>query len=150
MVFDNIKNKDLYLAMHPSFKAAFNYIEKVVRDGEEVGKYEIDGRTVHAMVQEYEGKEDHPKYEGHRRYIDIQFILSGKEIMDYANIAECDVMTEYNADKDVEFFTCDGIKTRIEAQSGDFAIFYPEDIHKPGIKYEDGTMIKKIVVKVLV
>lgn len=150
MIFDNIKNKDLYASLNPGFKAAFDFIEKVMKDGKDIGKYEIDSKNVYAMVQEYEGKEDHPKFEGHRRYIDIQFILSGKEIMDYAPVSDCKIMTEYNPEKDVEFFTCDGDSARLYAKEGDFAVFYPDDIHKPGLKAENGGTIKKIVVKVLV
>lgn len=149
MIFDNLKNKDLYLGMHPGFKTAFDFIEKVTAAPMEVGKYELDGKAVYAMVQEYEGKEDHEKFEAHQKYIDIQYILAGKEKMESAAHAACEVMKEYDEARDVGYFTCHGQKVAIEAGDGDFAIFYPHDVHKPGIKYADGITVKKIVVKVL-
>ena len=149
MVVDNIKNKEIYYGLHPNFKKAFDFIEKALKENREVAKYEIDGKNVYAFIQEYEGKKPHEKFEGHKNYIDIQFIASGKEIMECAEIDGCKTMTEYNPEKDVAFYTCNGIRTKIEAKDGDFAIFFPNDIHKPGIKFADGIKVKKIVVKVL-
>ena len=148
MIFDTWKNRALYEPLHPGFKLGFDFIAKVMAEGGEVGKYELDGKNVYAMIQEYQGKEDHEKFEGHRNYIDIQFILEGQEIMESANLDQTKSVTPYNPEKDVEFFNCQGLRTVMQAKTGDFAIFYPNDIHKPGIRYGQNGQVRKIVVKV--
>lgn len=148
MIFDNIKNKELYLSINDGFKAGFDFIQKVEKENLPVGKYEIDGKKVWASVQEYLSK-DEAKAEAHRNYIDIQYIVSGKESMLNANIDLCKTMVEYNSDKDVEFFEpC--ATAKIECGAGDFAIFFPTDVHTPGLKIDQNTPIRKIVVKVRV
>ena len=146
MIFGNIKDKERYIGLHPAFRAAFEFMESAA--GKEVGKYEIDGKNLYAMVQEYVGKEPHEKFEAHKKYIDIQYIISGREIMESTALNMCGQMSDYNEVKDVQYYTCHGLKTKIQAGEGDFAIFYPEDVHKPGIKMDD-SIIKKVVVKIL-
>ncbi len=148
MIIDHITNRACYEAMNPQFSLAFDFIERVMERGAETGRYELDGDRVYAMVQEYEGKEDHPVFEGHRKYLDIQFILSGRERMEAAAADACAIDTEYREDKDIAFFTCHGDKVTMELGAGELAIFYPQDLHKPGIRCAEGGVIRKIVVKI--
>ena len=92
MIIDRIQNRAYYEGMHPDFSLAFDWIERAMREEPPTGRYALDGDRVYAMVQEYEGKEDHEIFEGHRRYLDIQFILSGRESMEAATPAACDVV----------------------------------------------------------
>ncbi len=148
MIFDNIKNKELYLSINEGFKVGFDFIQKVEKENLPIGKYEIDGKKVWASVQEYLSK-DEAKAEAHRNYIDIQYIISGKEIMLNANIDLCKSKVEYNSDKDVEFFEpCQTAK--LECGAGDFAIFFPTDVHTPGLKVNENTPVRKVVIKVRV
>ena len=123
MIIDRIQNRAYYEGMHPDFSLAFDWIERAMREEPPTGRYALDGDRVYAMVQEYEGKEDHEIFEGHRRYLDIQFILSGRESMEAATPAACDVATEYREDKDVAFFTCHGEKVTMTLGADFFAIF---------------------------
>lgn len=148
MIFDNVLNKELYYGCHKGFKIGFDFIARVIEEGIEPGKYELDGKNVYASVQEYTTKDDTEKFEGHKNYIDIQYIISGQETMEYSNIAECEAITSYNSEKDVEFFVSNGFKTRMECTADSFAIFFPNDIHKPGIKLDANSPVKKVVVKV--
>ena len=90
-------------------------------------------------------------YEGHENYIDIQFIVSGAERIDVTEIAKTSVTTPYNPEKDITFFDGgDGLVKGI-LESGDFAILFPNDIHRPGMPAKNiATDVKKIVVKVKV
>ena len=150
MIFDSIKNRALYENNNPNFALAFDFIEKVMREGAEVGKYEICGSDVFAMVQEYEPKEDSGVFEAHKRYIDIQFILSGKEYMECAKPENCELTAAYDEARDIAFYTCGGYRQTLNCEESDFAVFYPHDIHKPGVKLTDGEKVRKIVVKVRV
>lgn len=150
MVFDNLKNCQLYYGMHPRFREAFDFIKKAIAENLPVGKYEIDGKSLWASVQEYTSKlyED-AKAEAHKNYIDIQFIVSGKEKMEVMNISEATAKTEYNEERDFSFFeNADGV-TGVVCGSGEYGIFFPWDIHKPGlVADEENREVKKIVVKV--
>ncbi len=148
MIFDTLKNCELYYGCHEGFSLGFDFIKKVIAEGAEVGKYELDGKKVWASVQAYDPKADNDRFEGHKNYIDIQFIVSGSEYMEYAHIDSCEQSDEYNPDKDVAHYRALGNKAKLECNENSFAIFFPEDIHKPGIVLNEGVAVKKVVVKV--
>lgn len=148
MIVDNLKNCELYYAYHKGFKIGFDFIKKAIAENIEPGKYELDGKNVYASVQEYITKEDSEKFEGHKNYIDIQYIVRGQETMVCAEIDKCENITSYNEEKDVTFFVCNGLNTKMEVGENDFAIFFPNDIHKPGVLLDAQSPVKKIVVKV--
>ena len=56
MVFDNIKNANLYFTLNPKFETAFNFIKKAVKEDLPIGKYEVEGEEIYAVVQEYDSK----------------------------------------------------------------------------------------------
>ena len=67
MIFDTLKNSACYEGVHARFKAAFAFLEKATREDLPVGRYELDGSDLFAMVQEYEtNPPDHVRFEGHR------------------------------------------------------------------------------------
>ena len=71
MVFDSIKNCELYYGVHKNFEKAFDFIKKATAENLPVGKYELDGKDLYASVQEYTSKtEQESKFEGHRNYIE--------------------------------------------------------------------------------
>ena len=147
MIFDTLKNCDKYFSVHPAFEKAFEFIKKAINENLEIGKYELDGKNLYALVQEYEPKAPNDKYEGHRNYIDIQFIISGDETMDCAHISKCEEIVPYNPEKDVAFFNCNKEFLHLECSANDFAVYFPEDIHKPGIKH-NADKVRKVVVKI--
>ena len=152
MIFDNLKNCKTYYGVHPKFEKAFSFIDKAFSENLEVGKYEIDGKNLYAMVQEYNSKApEDAKFEAHKNYIDIQYIISGTERMEALDINDATPSTDYNPEKDVTFFAVtDKVTSGLFTDEG-FAIFLPHDVHRPGMAAESGSEpIRKIVVKVKV
>ncbi len=152
MVFDNLKNCELYFGMHPRFKEAFDFIKKAIADNLPAGKYEIDGKELWASVQEYTSKlESEAKAEAHKNYIDIQYIVSGVEVIEGFDIARAIPKSEYNDAKDVMFYEDDTQAAKGILNADEYGIFFPRDVHKPGMCL-DGKQdsVKKIVVKVKV
>lgn len=150
MIFDNISGCEKYTANDNLLARAFDFIKTAVSENYEIGRYEIlpDGE-MYAVVQEYISKsEEECSFEGHRKYIDVQFVISGAEKIDIADISRAESKIDYDADKDVEFFDCRGAVTSLAVQDGDFGVFYPNDIHKPGMTLEKKTQVRKIVVKI--
>ncbi len=150
MIFDNVKNCEMYYGVHPNFEKAFAFIQKAFEENLPVGKYEIDDKEVFASVQEYTSKlKENSGFEGHKNYIDIQCIMAGREIMGCVEISGAAIKKEYNAERDVAIYEKNEFATYCVAGKGDFCIFYPHDIHSPGVAYNDVPCeMKKIVVKV--
>ncbi len=150
MVFDNLKNCELYFGMHPRFCEAFDFIKKAIDDDLPAGKYEIDGKELWASVQEYTSKlyED-AKAEAHKNYIDIQFIVSGVEVIEGFDIAKATPKSEYNDVKDVMFYEDESNAAKGILTKDEYGIFFPHDVHKPGMCLNGNQdIVKKIVVKV--
>ena len=152
MVFDNVKNCELYYSMHPKFKDAFDFIKKAIKENLDAGKYEIDGKELWASVQEYTSKlENEAKAEAHKNYIDIQYIVSGTEVIEGFDIDKATPKSDYNDVKDVMFYEDLTDVTKGILNADEYGIFFPNDVHKPGMCL-NGTQdtVKKIVVKVKV
>lgn len=150
MIIDNLKNSALYTSVHPGFAEAFAFLEKAVAEDLPVGRYEIDGDRVFAMVQAYESKPSEAGvYEGHENYIDVQFIISGVECIEFMDISKAAVKTPYDPSKDAAFFENSPLSGKAVFEAGEYGIFFPHDIHKPGRIYgEAPCAVKKVVVKV--
>ena len=148
MIVDVLDKKELYYNVHENFKKAIEFIEKVCNEDLDLGKYELDGKNLYAMVQEYETK-DEGNCECHRRYIDIQFIVSGKEIISWNNIKAIPDGVEYNDEKDCCVFPGESA-TDVILEAGSYCILFPQDLHKPGMKYKNTEKVKKVVVKIAI
>ena len=147
MIIDNVNNIKLYSHLGSKFQNAFTFItdpDLMLLDN---GKYEIDGDDVFALVNEYKTKDEiDGKFEAHRKYIDIQYLAKGTELIGYAPFNSQELLTEYNDEKDVAFFS--GNKSFIRMEQGMFAVLFPNELHMPGIKSSVREDVKKIVVKV--
>jgi biofilm protein TabA len=146
MIFDSLEHSRRYLPLHPGFDAGFRFLKshsiEQLRDGETV----IEGDRLFALGMATKGKgKENALFETHRKYIDIQFIVSGCDTIGWDEQARCTPDPKgYNTDKDVEFYT-NRPMLWIPISTGRFAIFYPEDAHAP---LGTDTFVHKIVVKV--
>lgn len=148
MIVDHINNSHLYYALSPRIRNAFDYIHQVDLTSINVGRYEIDGENLYAMVQQYNTKpKESGTWEAHRRYIDLQFVIQGTERIGYANLG-CLTQGEYNPNKD--FLPLYGEGDFLTLKNGDFVILMPEDAHMPGIVVDTLSPVKKMVIKISV
>lgn len=150
MIFDTLKNCESYYGINKNMEKAFDFIKKAVSENFPAGKYEIDGDNVYASVQEYvTADEKEKKFEGHRKYLDIQYIVSGVENMRVSDISKMKSMIAYSDEKDVEFYENTDSFINADVGDGEYAIFLPQDIHKPGLNSKSGAnSIKKVLVKI--
>jgi YhcH/YjgK/YiaL family protein len=111
------------------------------------GRYPIDGENIFALISEYKTKpESEGKLEAHRKYIDVQYVIDGEELMGYAPLNGQEILDPYKEENDIVFFTGDKSFTKVSA--GMFAVFFPEDVHMPGIASGKSSSVKKLVIKV--
>ncbi len=149
MIVDKIENRNLYSAISSDIQKALDYLAETDFSEIEDGKYEIDGENIFALVSSYKSKDlSQGKPESHRNHIDIQFVYSGEEFIGYAPLADQKIVEKYNDTNDITFYDCDQSLCLI--QKNMFAIFFPTDIHMPGIRVNNSVLVKKVVVKVKV
>ena len=148
MIIDSIENASKYYGIHPLFEKAFAYINATDLQNTEGGKYEIDGDNLKAVFSNKTGmtvEESTAKFECHNKHIDIQLCINGLETFGWKPRSKCTSSKgEYNPEKDVSFYN-DAPDMFFQLTNGQFAIFFPEDVHAPMIG--DGE-IKKLVIKV--
>ena len=152
MIVTNINSKDLkdFEKIHPRFKDAFDFIKKAVNEDLADGNYEIDGKNVYAFISSYKTKtEAEAKFEAHKKYIDIQCILSGTEIIGFEAPEEVELIEDYKDGGDICFYGLNKDYDKIVLNKGEFAIIMTDELHAPCLSLNDEpTDVKKVVVKI--
>jgi len=147
MIIDKIENSHLYKNIGERINKSFEYIKATDLKTLPAGKYPIDGESIFALVSEYKTKpESEGKLEAHKKYIDVQYVISGEELMGYVPFGNQQILEPYKEENDIVFFTGDKSFTKVSV--GMFAIFFPEDVHMPGISTGKISDVKKLVIKV--
>jgi len=147
MIIDKIENSHLYKNIGERINKSFEYIKATDLKTLPAAKYPIDGESIFALVSEYKTKpESEGKLEAHKKYIDVQYVISGEELMGYVPFGNQQILEPYKEENDIVFFTGDKSFTKVSV--GMFAIFFPEDVHMPGISTGKISDVKKLVIKV--
>ena len=147
MILDTLGNAAKYTGLKMGISEAFGFLDQPGLADLPDGKYEILGDRVYAIIERTNGrKASDAQMEGHRKYIDIQYIISGDESMGWAPRDGLACSVEYDAEKDLEFFEGES-ESLIRVPPGSFAVFLPSDAHLPMI---GNGSIHKVVVKVAI
>jgi YhcH/YjgK/YiaL family protein len=151
MILDSLRLWRQYVPLSPHFSVAFSFLESLPEQPA-VGRCEIEGEDVFAFVQRHmTAPVETRQYEAHRRYIDIQYIVQGREIMHWAPLPMLTHVTmPFDVEKDAALFGLTPGGTPISVQAGHFAIFFPEDGHVPSCAWDEPAEVLKVVVKVRV
>lgn len=116
------------------------------------GRYVIDSNNVIATITELNPSDKgQVKWEAHRNFNDLQYIIKGKAKMGIASVSSPNsiVSVPYDLKTDNGNFTVTGEKY-YDTEPGIFFIFSPNEIHRPAFKVDGYNDIKKIVIKVRV
>jgi biofilm protein TabA len=148
MILASLAETDRYLALHPLFARAFDFLRNTDLNALAPGKHSVQGEQIFAIVEACAGRtREEAKLESHRRYIDIQLVLEGVDEMGWKPVAGCvDPATDYDAARDIRFFN-DVPSSWVATPPGSFCLFFPEDAHAPLVSTG---MIHKVVVKIAV
>ncbi|MBI3504262.1 MAG: YhcH/YjgK/YiaL family protein [Proteobacteria bacterium] len=148
MIADTLAGASRYAALHPAFTHAFAWLgafDAAIPDGNHPIGLGCEARVMSYRTAPAESR----RWESHRRYIDIQCVVRGRERMDVANVASLTGATPYDDANDVLFY--DGTPagaTALLVEMGGFAIFFPHDGHRPSIAIDAPEDVRKIVIKV--
>jgi YhcH/YjgK/YiaL family protein len=150
MIATNVKHIGKYKGLSPLLDKAFDWVMAGGWEALPEGKHEIEGASLYAIVQRYDSKlAEKCRFETHRRYIDIQMLVSGTEIMEAADPSSLRVSEPYKPDAEFYSSPAAGPCCSFVCSKGDALVFFPEDAHRPCIA-KDGRPepIHKIVLKV--
>ena len=147
MVLDNLAHAGRYESLGARFRDALAFLERSDLATLAAGTYELDGRRLYALVQDYQTKRRADgRWEAHRQYIDLQFVVAGRERFGCGPAGR---MTEgaYDEERDMERPDVEG--SFVDVQAGDFLILWPGEPHMPGMAVDDEpSAVRKVVIKI--
>lgn len=152
MIATDLQHAESQGVTTPSLQKAINFLRHTDLQALPEGKVVIDGDRVFALVQLYDSiVTDAPKFEAHRKYIDVQYVASGEEIIGWAPVESMNITLPYVEDKDICLGTMPaGKMTPVYLSVGQLAVLYPEDGHAPRLAAGKSSPVRKVVVKVAV
>ncbi len=151
MIVGNLEEIAEQYNQSPFMQTAIDFLCEIQGKDLPDGKMQVDGTNVYAIVQSYPSApvSETLKFEAHRKYIDIQYIVSGKELMGWAHIKTMMTTVPYNETKDALYGVVSPENvTFIHYGAGQAIVLYPTDAHSPGLADGDSEAVKKIVVKI--
>ncbi len=148
MVYDKIESIETYKGLSADIFEGLKFLKQVIPNMKS-GAYDINPR-VKAIVSEYETKiVNELGFEAHRDYIDIQYLISGKEIINSLPLEYLKEIKPYNKEKDAAFYEEVEVKPQeLLLGNGYFAILFPQDGHMPQLCVNKPEKVKKVVIKV--
>lgn len=139
-VEQNILNPD-------AWKVAYEFLKAGGFNEKKLGRYELDKNGTYANIEEYTTK-DSAHFEAHRKYIDIQYLAKGKEIIRVSSMLNIqNYVSEYSPDKDIEFFDKEDYSEHL-LDGNNFMVLFPKDAHMPCMKADSNMHVRKVVVKI--
>ena len=154
MIIGNMKEAASGFGKYPdAIREALEFLHSHDFAAMKDGRYPIHGEDSVAILQRYETREpESGKPEAHRRYVDVQYIVSGREEMGWCPMSpELKVCDPYDANKDIVFFDNLIPISGLELTAGDFAVLYPTDVHRPCGSVDGAPhQVTKVVVKIAV
>ena len=148
MVCDLLANAHLYAALGTRIARGLQFLAETDLASLAPGRHELDGKRLFALVSDYTPKPPaEGRWEAHRRYLDLQYVVSGVERM---GVALIDRLTagDYDADRDLLWLS--GTGDFLTFGAGQFMILWPGDAHMPGIDAGVPGPVRKVVVKIAV
>lgn len=148
MIFDTLDHHSSYQTLNPRLARGLAWLAAYA-PGTADGRYDLEGDKLYALVQSYETVPPaERKYEAHRVCADIQYVVTGTELVHYAPTDALLAETPYDVAQDFQLYRDPAQDIALRLSAGRFAIFFPQDAHKPGCTGDAPCRIKKVVIKV--
>lgn len=145
MIYDHISNFSHYLSLHPALPEIEQWLNTKVVHALSLGSYDLPNK-VKLILSEYTTQPASVGFiECHRRYIDLQFLLSGEEYIGVAHRRDCK-SGPYNRGEDVQKLT--GELSFLPLRTSNFFLFFPDDAHQPQVQIDNSMIVRKAVLKI--
>lgn len=147
MVTDRLVNAALYRSLSPRIAAALDYVTSTNFAALPDGRHDVDGDHIYALVQRYPSKPlSQGRWEAHRKYIDLQLVVSGVEQMGYVSIDQL-TAEPHDIEKDLTWLSGTAGQW-ITLPAGHFTLLWPGDAHMPQVQAGSACDVLKVVVKI--
>ncbi|MEG9482193.1 N-acetylneuraminate anomerase [Mannheimia sp. HC-2023] len=149
MLLADLSRDDYAKSLPPIFARLCGKLKSLDLANLELGWQDLeDGIRMNVMSFETtpaEGK----KAEMHRKFVDIQLLIEGEEMIEYG-LSQPDLSKydEYRDEDDYQLTDAIDDKNEVVLKPNMFAIFLPYEPHKPGNSVNSNNVLKKLVVKV--
>lgn len=146
MMLGALNDAEMYSCENKLLKKGFDFLKNCNFQNVEDGRYEIEGMDVFAIIMSYTTRnEEEVICEAHKSYIDIQYIISGEEYCMWLPLHRATSVGEI-PEKDIYYY--EGETHKFPLSKGDFAVFFPNDVHGPNVKQKENIQVRKAVVKI--
>jgi YhcH/YjgK/YiaL family protein len=151
MIFGHVDDLESGFAWLPKpLRTAVGHLKSTDFEALAAGNYDLQGKDIYVQVIDMMTKpfaETRP--EVHRRYIDVQFLVRGRERIGVASDTGNNAVAEdLLTDRDLLFYAGMQNESTLTMTPGSFAVFFPSDVHRPACAVETPEAIRKVVVKV--
>ena len=147
MIHDTLDHIFRYEGIHEGVLMGLRYLRDTDFSQLPDGPQEIDGKNVFANIMTVETKPVNDTPEAHKKYIDIQYLISGQEHIDVGPLEDMKEEVSGKPENDIWFYH--GDLDRITIGNGRYAVLFPGDAHAPCIAVNGPETVRKVVVKVL-
>ncbi len=151
MIIDSLTNDSLpaLLSQSRGLAIAVNWLRQHGATAPE-GRHDLDGDRIFALVQAYETIHGDAGriVETHRRYVDVQHVAEGAELIDWWNTSQLELAQAYDEDRDLQLWSPAAAPLPVVLRDKLFAVFFPADAHRPKGAADTAGTIRKVVVKV--
>lgn len=144
MIFATDKDFERCRTFSPALARALDFIAGKDWLRAAYGRYEIPGCGAYVNCSRNTQREDNPVFEAHRRYIDLQYIVQGDEVIRWAHTDRLAETQAYSEADDYALFRGEA-QAELRLHAGDWAVFFPEDAHAPCIRLDSETCLKLVV-----
>jgi YhcH/YjgK/YiaL family protein len=151
MIFANVHNtQDMFAWLPPALRTAVTLLKNTDFDKLAAGRHDVQGDDIFFLVIDLTTKPmTENKPEVHREYIDVQFLFKGKEKIGFApDTGNNKVSENLLKERDIIFYESAQNESFVAMKPGDFAIFFPADVHRPACQLDGPAAVRKVVVKV--
>lgn len=129
---------------------AFAFLESASVDSKAPGRYDLDAERMYATITQNKTRAiEAAQFESHRKYIDLHYLIRGRELIGAADPANLREAIAYSAEKEIAMYERPEKYRKLILNPGEFVVFFPGQAHMPGCHAGKDAEIKKVVVKIL-
>jgi biofilm protein TabA len=152
MLLSHLDHPETYetLLTHPVWREVLDWLRALPPDFPEGIHTLREPDLIYVNVHGYETlPREKCRYEAHKRYVDLQYLIQGEEVIEWIPRHELSPAGTFDAEKDVGFFQMPAKgRADLHMLPRHFAIFFHEDAHMPKVQADGPVRLKKLVVKV--
>ena len=146
MIYDTLENMGQYAPLGSRMADALHWLAETDFSRLPDGRVELDGGDVYASISSYETRSVNNMPEAHRKFLDIQYLIMGTELVGVAPLSTMEAEKEARPDGDIWFYN--GATEPLTLGGDRVLVLWPQDAHAPCIAVGEPEQVRKCVIKV--